>query len=142
MVLSLTVGLMILTSFSAMVLIDPEGRQDHVSIFLSSLLGICFYAAILVITGHAKRSMQTLSAIIGCSSLLTLVFVTEYVLFQPFLGARIAGIIATLIVFWSVPVEGHIIARAIGQHWFVGIAIAIAAFILQLGVQTAMTAKF
>jgi hypothetical protein len=139
MVLLFTVGLMILASLSAMVLIDPEGQQDHVGIFVSSLLAICFYAAVLLVSGHSRRSLPTLSAIIGCSSLLTLVFVTEYVLFTPFLGVRIAGIIATLIVFWSVPVEGHIIARAIGQHWFVGIAIAIAAFILQLGFQTAFT---
>lgn len=141
MVLLFTVGLMILASFSAMVLIDPEGQQDHIGIFASSLLAVCFYSVVLLVTGHAKRSLQTLSAIIGCGSLLTFVFVTEYVLFKPFMGARIAGIIATLIIFWSVPVEGHIIARAIGQHWFIGIAIAIAAFILQLGFQSAFTGQ-
>jgi hypothetical protein len=70
-----------------------------------------------------------------------LLFVAEYVLLRPFLGARIAGIIATLIIFWSVPVEGHIISRAIGQHWFVGIAIAIAAFVLQIGIQTMLTGQ-
>jgi hypothetical protein len=141
MILILTVGLMIGASFTAMVLIDPQGQQDHVGIFVSSLIGIAFYAAILIITGNTNRSLPTLSAIIGCSSLLTLLFVTEYVLFRPFLGTRIAGIVATLIVFWSVPVEGHIIARAIGQHWFVGIAIAVAAFILQLSFQTAFTGQ-
>lgn len=141
MVFVLTIGLMVLASFSAMVLIDPQGQQDHIGIFVSSLVGIGFYAAVLLITGHANRSLPTLSAIIGCSSLLTLLFVAEYILFQPFLGTRIAGIVATLIVFWSVPVEGHIIARAIGQRWFIGIAIAIAAFILQLSFQTAFSGQ-
>ena len=28
-------------------------------------------------------------------------------------------------MLWSVPVEGHIIARAIDRHWYLGIAIAV-----------------
>jgi CBS domain containing-hemolysin-like protein len=134
-------GLMILASFSAMVLIDPDGTQDHGAIFLSGLLGLAFYSMVLVATGHFDRFLQTISAIIACSSILTLLFVAEYVLLRPCLGARIAGIIANLIIFWSVPVEGHIISRAIGQHWFVGIAIAIAAFVLQIGIQTMLTGQ-
>ena len=51
-----------------------------------------------------------------------------------------AGLIATLIIFWSVPVEGHIMARAIGQHWFIGIGIAVIAFMLQYGIQSAARA--
>jgi hypothetical protein len=136
-----SLGLMVIASFSAMVLIDPQGEQDHSVIFLSGLLGLAFYTLLLFATGNRQRFLQTLSAIVGCSSLLTLLFVAEYVLFRPFLGARIAGIIATLIIFWSVPVEGHIISRAIGQHWFVGIAIAILAFVLQIGFQTALSGQ-
>jgi hypothetical protein len=63
------------------------------------------------------------------------------VLFRPFLGAGAAGVVAALIILWSVPVEGHIISRAIQQHWFVGIAIAVAAFILQLGFQSVLSAQ-
>jgi hypothetical protein len=67
-------------------------------------------------------------------------FVAEYVLLQPFLGVRIASILATLIIFWSVPVEGHIIARAIQQHWFAGIAIAMVVFIMQVAFQQMLSA--
>jgi hypothetical protein len=134
-------GLMILASFSALVLIDPEGQQDHVVIFVSGLLGLAFYAVVLFVTGHRRRMLQSLSAILGCGALLNLLFVLEYVLLRPFLGAQIAGIIATLIIFWSVPVEGHIISRAIDQHWFVGIAIAILVFILQFGFQSTLSVQ-
>jgi hypothetical protein len=41
-------------------------------------------------------------------------------------------LVGTLILLWSVPVEGHIIARAIDRPWFVGIIMAIAVFIIQL----------
>jgi hypothetical protein len=38
----------------------------------------------------------------------------------------------TLILLWSIPVEGHIIARAIDRHWYVGIGAALAVFVFQL----------
>jgi hypothetical protein len=41
-------------------------------------------------------------------------------------------LVGTLILLWSVPVEGHIIARAIDRQWFVGLFMAVAVFILQL----------
>ena len=57
-----------------------------------------------------------------------------YVLFMPFLGQVPTGIIVTLTVFWSVPVKGHIVARAIDRHWYLGIAIAIAVFSIQFAI--------
>jgi hypothetical protein len=41
------------------------------------------------------------------------------------------SLIANLILLWSVPVEGHIIARATERHWYIGILVALAVFILQ-----------
>ena len=135
----MSTGLMVFATISATVLIDAGGEQNHAITILSSLLGLGLYSAVLFATGFANRFLPTISAIIGCSSLLTVMFVAEFVLFQPFLGSQLAGIIATLIIFWSVPVEGHIIARAIQRHWFVGIAIAMAVFILQIGFQSAFS---
>ena len=65
-------------------------------------------------------------------------FVAEFVLFTPFLGPTITGIVAQLILLWSVPVEGHIIARALGRHWYIGIVIAIGVFVLQYVIYSAM----
>lgn len=124
-----------------MVLIEALAEQDYVLTLLTNLVGVVFYAAVLFVTGHSRRTLQSVTAVIGCGAILTILFVAEFVLFRPFLGAGIAGIVAALIIFWSVPVEGHIISRAIDRHWFVGIAIAIAAFILQFGFQSALTVK-
>lgn len=135
----MTVGLMVFATVSANLMIDAGGEQNYAITILSSLLGLMFYAAVLFVTGFSRRFLPTLTAIIGCSSLLTMMFVAEFVLFQPFLGSQLAGIIATLIIFWSVPVEGHIIARAIERHWFIGIAIAMTVFIVQLGLQSAFS---
>lgn len=124
-----------------MVLIAALAEQDYTLTLLTNLVGVLFYVVVLFVTGYSRRVLQTVTAVIGCGALLTILFVAEFVLFQPFLGAGIAGVVAALIIFWSVPVEGHIISRAIGRHWFVGIAIAIAAFILQFGFQSALTAR-
>jgi hypothetical protein len=43
-------------------------------------------------------------------------------------------------LLWSVPVEGHIIARAMGRHWYIGILIAITVFVLQFVIYSAMSA--
>jgi hypothetical protein len=132
---------MAMSIFSATVLIPAAGKQDYVVIYASSGVGLLFYAGVLLVTGYGRRLLPVLSSIIACGAILTLLFVAEYVLFQPFLGARIASIGATLIIFWSVPVEGHIIARAIQQHWFAGIAIAMIVFVLQVGFQQLFSAN-
>lgn len=124
-----------LSIFCASVLIPVSRDQDYLIIFASGAIGLLVYACVLVITGYRRRSLQTLSAIIACGAILTLLFVVEYVLLQSFLGARIANIGGTLIIIWSVPVEGHIIARAIQQHWYAGIVIAMFVFIIQVGFQ-------
>ena len=85
--------------------------------------------------------MPIVSAILACGSILTLLFVAAYVLLSPFLGGNIAVIVATLIIIWSVPVEGHIIARGIEQHWYIGIVIAMIVFIVQYAFQSIMTGR-
>jgi hypothetical protein len=134
--LVLAVLSMLAASFSAIILIDPMAEQDYVLGLLTNALGIAFYGLILVVTGYPRRMLQTLTTVIGCGAILTILFVAEFVLFRPLLGAEFAGVIATLIIFWSVPVEGHIISRAIEKHWFAGITIAIAAFVLQFAFQS------
>jgi peptidoglycan/LPS O-acetylase OafA/YrhL len=140
LVLLLAVGLMVLSVFCANVLVPSTGERDYFVIYTSSLVGLLIYSGVLFVTGYGRRLLPVLSAIIACGSILTLLFVAEYVMLQPFLGVRIASILATLIIFWSVPVEGHIIARAIQQHWFAGIAIAMVVFIMQVAFQQMLSA--
>ena len=126
--------IVVLWFFSSLVvlaLIEQFDESDFLLGLFTALVGILCYAAVVVISGHASRVLQTVSAVLGCGALISLAFVAEFVLFTPFLGQSISGIVAQLILLWSVPVEGHIIARAIDRHWYVGILIAISVFILQ-----------
>lgn len=130
----LFIMIVVLWFFSSLVvlaLIEQFDESDFLLGLFTALVGILCYAAVVVISGHASRVLQTVSAVLGCGALISLAFVAEFVLFTPFLGQSISGIVAQLILLWSVPVEGHIIARAIDRHWYVGILIAISVFILQ-----------
>jgi len=137
--LVLIVGLWLFSSLAAVALIERIDESDFFLGLFSGVVGILCYAALVSVSGHASRLLQTISAILGCGALISIAFVAAYVLLLPFIGEQPAGIIANLIGFWSVPVEGHIIARAIERHWYVGILIAITVFVLQLFIFSVMS---
>ena len=140
LVLAIALLMMLMSSYVAGTLLEVPAERDYLVTYGAYGLGIAFYGAVIYLSGHASRLLAAISTIIACGALITLMFVAEFVLLGPLLGRDLAGLLATLIIFWSVPVEGHIMARAIGQHWFVGIVIAVIAFMLQYGVQAAARA--
>ena len=96
------------------------------------LAGLACYAAVLILAGRGARILQTIAAIFGCGALLNLMFVGGNLLLTPLVGSNPTNFIVTLILFWSIPVEGHIIARAVDRHLVAGILIAMAVFVFQL----------
>ena len=131
LLLAVVVALWVLSSLVGLALIDRFDETDFFLGLFSGIAGIACYAAVVVLGGFGSRLTQTLTALVGCGALIFLVFVAQYVLFRPIAGDVVTGLVANLILLWSVPVEGHIIARAIDRHWYTGILIAIAVFILQ-----------
>ena len=105
----------------------------------SWVLGLVCYVFVLAISGHNSRTLQTLTALIGVGAIIRIAMLAELVLLTPFLGANLANIGAILVLFWSVPVKGHIIARAIEQHWYLGIVIAMFVFVLQFAFTSTLT---
>lgn len=135
----MTLSLWLFSALAALALIDQFDDSDFFLGLFGGTIGLACYAALVVISGQSDRLSQTMSAIIGCGALISLAFVVEYVLFLPFLGGASTSLFANLILLWSVPVEGHIIARAINRHWYVGILIAIGVFALQYFVYSLVT---
>ena len=111
-------------------------RQIVVAVF-GYALALAFYGAIVFLSGFGNRLLPALSSIVACGSIISAIALTESLLLSPLLGDAVATDLATVIWFWSVPVKGHVVARTIEQHWFVGITIAMSAFILRLGVEAA-----
>lgn len=106
--------------------------------FVVVMAGLLCYAAVISLAGHGARLMQAIMAVLGCSAILILLYVAGKVFLSPFLSENLTTVVVTLILLWSVPVEGHIISRTIERHWYFGIVIAMAVFIFQLTLRSAI----
>lgn len=129
-----------LFGFMAMTILNQNFSSREAGLDLASwVLGLVCYVFVLAFSGHSGRILQTLAALIGVGAIITFAMFAELVLLTPFLGANLANLGAVLVLFWSVPVKGHIIARAIERHWYLGIAIAMSIFVLQFAFTSTLT---
>ncbi len=117
-------------------LIVELDQTDFAISLLLSVIALVLYSALVVFSSNSSRLLQTITAILGCGALLEILFVTGHLLLTPILGKSIAALINYLILLWSIPVEGHIISRAIGRDWYVGFLIAITVFLIQIQLST------
>jgi hypothetical protein len=125
--------------FAATVLIPTfEGRVVAVSV-VSWAISLGCYALVIALAGHGNRLLQSLTAIVGCGALIFLGQVAGLVFLLPFLGERIAQTLVYLLLFWSVHVKGHIMARTLNREWYIGFIIAISVFLLQYAFSMAVT---
>lgn len=123
--------LWLLAGFAIALSTESIDDQDFLNSTFTGVVALACYAAIVVSSGHTPRLLQTATAILGCGALISFLYLVETVVLGALVGEPVTNLIAMLIVFWSVPVEGHIIARAIDRHWYVGIAAAMAVFVFQ-----------
>lgn len=135
-----SVALLAVAWFLQIAMLNNLGEGRLWPAFGGYLLALFFYGAVVYVFGFPSRLLQTLSSIIACGSILAVVSAAVYVVMSPLLGADVAGAVGTLVWFWSVPVKGHVVAQSIQQHWFVGVTIAVSAFIMRIGVETAFAA--
>jgi hypothetical protein len=123
----------------AAVLVPGFGAAAAAVSTASWALSLVCFALVIVLAGYGSRSLQSLTAIIGCGAIIFLAQVTSLVLLSLLLGAVFAQLAVYLLLFWSIYVKGHIISRAINRDWYVGLVIAIAVFLLQYAFSTAVS---
>ena len=133
LLLAMAVVMTIVSQFLLHATVETNYNTDLFLEFATELLKVGSYVAVLFVSGFISRIEQTMTAIIGCTAIMVLLFVAVFLLSRPFIGHELAGAIAWFVTPWLILVEGHIIAKAIQQHAFTGIAIAVLIFILQLG---------
>jgi hypothetical protein len=112
-------------------LVETAGSSDVLISIYVSFAGYILYWIVLLATGYLHRLVPTIASIMACGSILTIAMVIAFLVLTPLLGRNNAALIAWFVLIWSVPVKGHIIARAIGRHWYAGIAIALVIYLLQ-----------
>ena len=128
----ITLLLWLVAGFVIAATTEEMTEEDFLVGVFTGVVGLACYASIVVLSGHAPRLLQTVTAILGCGAVLSFLFVLGTAALTPLLSAGTTNLIVTLILLWSIPVEGHIIARAINRHWYVGIVAAMAVFVFQL----------
>jgi len=138
-VLYLCAGLWVLALLAMTALLQNFSASEAWVAVASWVLGLFCFVLVLAFSGQSGRSLQTVAALAGVGAIISFVMLAELVFLTPFLGANIANLGAILVLFWSVPAKGHIIARAIERHWYIGIAIAMIVFVLQYVFTSALT---
>ena len=128
----ITLTMWLVSGLVVTLLVEEISNVDYLVATFTGVAGLACYASIVVFANHTPRLLQTLTAILGCSAVINFLYVAGTVFLRPFLSKMITNLVVTLLSLWSIPVEGHIIARAIDRHWYVGIAAAIAVFLFQL----------
>lgn len=130
--LALAVLLWLFARLATLALISTSNEQIFVIEFFSAFFSICVYAIVVVLAGKNTRLLQTVTAIIGVSALMRVVYLTANTLLLPFLGVGFMRIVVIATVLWSISVKGHIIASAIERHWYAGLAVALVVTIMQI----------
>ena len=124
----------------AAVVVPGFGGAAVTASVASWALSLACYAGVIVLAGYSHRLLQALTALIGCGALIFVAQVAGLVVMSVLLGAAVAELGIYLLLFWSVYVKGHIIARTIARDWYVGLIIAIAVFLLQYAFSKAVVA--
>lgn len=138
LVLYVSVGILAVGWFIQVGLAENvDQRSLKVGLF-AYLMTLVFFGALIYVYGHPDRMLQALSSIIACGSILALSAALVAELLTPVIGRTGAFIVGSVIWYWSVPVKGYIVARAIQQHWLVGFAFAFSALLLWQGIQSAL----
>ena len=130
--LVIVVSLWLAAGAAVIASIDVLGQTDFVVSLMTAAVAILLYSSVLIFSNKSARLMQTVTAILGCGAVLQMFFVGGHVILGSLIDKNVAALISYLILLWSVPVEGHIIARATDRYWYVGFLIAFSVFLLQI----------
>lgn len=131
LLLNVATAMWFLPLLALVAVVQDFGRSSVALLVASWALSLACYAAVIMLAGFRHRLLQSLTAIIGCGAIIFFAQVASLVVASLLLGATVAEIVVDLLLFWSVYVKGHIVSRAIGREWYVGMVIAIAVFLLQ-----------
>ena len=108
--------------------VDPK---HDIFLFLA-IINATYYFLVIQIAGYSGRYLQSLTAIFGVDAIITAIYLFGFIIIRQFADEATTLSFVWLITGWSVAVEGHIISRAIERPWAIGIAIAVASYILLL----------
>jgi len=130
--LVIVVALWLLVGVVDVMVVEAYTSSDLLMDMVLALVGLGFYVIIVANFGRSARLARCVTAILGCSIVFSVVLSGGRLVLPLLLTDSEIDWISQLIWFWSIPVEGHIIARTIERPWFIGFLIALAVLFAQL----------
>jgi uncharacterized membrane protein YeaQ/YmgE (transglycosylase-associated protein family) len=121
-----------LTGVAASTIIESNQREGLLFDLILAAAGLAIYAFIINSFGQSERIIRCFTAILGCSVIFSAVLLLAQVALPAVLTSDETGLAVQIIWLWSIPVEGHIIARTIDRQWVFGFLIAISVLFAQL----------
>ena len=138
LLLSVTVVMWFLPLLFGTQLLPGLDSRAIFGITVSWLVSLVCYVLVILVAQRSARLLQAMTAIIGCGALISFGQIFSVVFLTPFLSDNLVAIVVELLLFWSVYVKGHIVARTLGREWYVGLIIAIGVFLLQYATSSAL----
>jgi hypothetical protein len=98
-----------------------------------ALLAVCLWM-LLYLTSKATRYVQTLSALLGTSALLSALAIPfnlwRGAVDDPAAAPGLPTAVILMLLIWSLVIDGHIVGRALSRPFMLGLGIAIGYFFL------------
>ena len=138
-IFAMAVGLWMMSLLTTIVLVDYIDESSFFSELLWAAAVLSIYSTVVYFAGFSDRIVQTITAIIGCGALLSVLFAVTYSGLGPLLGRAFLELMVYGFVLWSLSIKGHILATAINTRWYLGALIAASIFFGQLIVSTILS---
>ena len=116
----------------AVMIIDPYKSSSLFIDLILALVGLVFYAVVVNSFGRSPRLVRCFTALLGCSVVFSVILFAGRLVLPLLMTENETEWAVQLIWLWSIPVEGHIIARTIDRQWVIGFLIALAVLFAQL----------
>ena len=137
--LTLVIATHIVVYYLGMIALEAAPERVLSMPVLDTVTQSAFFSALLLAMGLQDRLIQTLTAVFGADVVLNLISVPLALMpssDSPELSFPVLASI--LVLLWSLGVKGHILHRATGFPYFVGVLISAGFFIAFLWLDTAI----
>jgi len=116
----------------SILVIDSYNSSGLFIDLILAFVGLAIYAIVINALGKSPRLLRALTAMLGCSTVFSILLSGGQLVLPLLLSKDEAAWAVQLLWFWSIPVEGHIIARTIERQWIIGFLIALVVLFAQL----------
>ncbi len=127
-----------LVGIVAVMIVDTYKSSGLFVDLILAIVGLGIYAIVVNAFGKSERLLRCLTAILGCGIVFSVVLFSVPLVLPFLLTADEIEWAVQVIWFWSIPVEGHILAGTVGRPWLIGFLIALTVLFAQLQLFTVL----